>query len=82
MVKKIIVLSASIIAIILLCNAKKISAYIDYKNGLEYLSQGDYKQAATVFYDNYNYRNRSISIISRSICRRKTTRTADISICI
>ena len=57
MVKKIIVLSASIIAIILLCNAKKITAYIDYNNGLEYLSKGDYKQAATVFYDNYNYRN-------------------------
>lgn len=56
-VKKIVVLSAVILAIILLCNAKKISAYIDYKNGLEYLSQGEYNQAAAIFYDNYNYRN-------------------------
>ncbi len=56
-VKAIIIFFASLIVIILLCNAKNIATYVEYKDGLEYLEQGNYKQAEMIFWDNYKYKN-------------------------
>lgn len=56
-VKKAVVWSAVVLAAILLFNVKNIAAYAEYKDGLKYLEQGEYKLAERAFSENYDYKN-------------------------
>lgn len=73
-IKKAVVWSVIIIAAILLFNAKNIAAYVDYKAGIKYMDQGEYKLAEKAFSENFNYRNsRSLYYFSQYMQVRDDT---------